>query len=136
MAIIGPDREASCCRCVTKVHAIFSQLAHFMLAFLATLFMKSKLNCTRHLDERHDQRWEATHALIQEEHQLLQEDYPAVSQVDLHVRAFSRKTEAHLLMQDGEENLIEARADSEDLEVAVSLVFQRAKHQLGKIFSY
>lgn len=98
--------------------------------------MMSKLNCTRFLDEKHDRQWEVTHAFIKKEHRSLQEDFPDIAQVELHLRAFSHKTEAHLQMQDKNEIPIEVRADSDDLEVAVSLAFQRAKHQLSEMLSY
>lgn len=94
--------------------------------------MKTTINCTKHLDSAHTKVWESTRELIERKHKHLRSVHPDLFKAELHLRAFHRQTEVHLLVHDSRHRLIEAHASSENLDKAIALAFKRAEVQLAK----
>lgn len=94
--------------------------------------MKTTINCTKHLDSEHTRVWESTRDLIDRKHKHLRSVHPDLFKAELHLRAFARQTEVHLLVHDSRHRLIESHASSERLEKSIALAFKRAEVQLAK----
>lgn len=94
--------------------------------------MKTTINCTKHLDEDHTRVWKSTRNLIERKHQHLLHLHPDLFKAELHLRAFGRQTEVHLLVHDSHHRLIESHASSAVLEKSIALAFKRAEAQLAK----
>lgn len=94
--------------------------------------MKTTINCTKHLDSEHTRVWESTRELIDRKHKHLEAIHPDLFKAELHLRAFSRQTEVHLLVHDSRHRLIEAHASGGNLDRCIALAFKRAEIQLGK----
>lgn len=94
--------------------------------------MKTTINCTKHLDSDHTNVWESTRELIERKHHHLQHLHPDLFKAELHLRAFGRQTEVHLLVHDSRHRIIEAHASCEKLEKSIALAFKRAEVQLAK----
>ncbi|MBK1833273.1 HPF/RaiA family ribosome-associated protein [Roseibacillus ishigakijimensis] len=94
--------------------------------------MKTTINCTKHLDSEHTSVWETTRELIERKHEHLRHLHPDLNKAELHLRAFSRQSEVHLLVHDSRHRLIEAHASASNLDKSISLAFKRAEVQLAK----
>ena len=94
--------------------------------------MKTTINCTKHLDEERTKVWESTRALIERKHNHLQNLHPDLFKAELHLRAFGRQSEVHLLVHDTKHRILESHASSERLDRSISLAFKRAEVQLAK----
>ncbi|MEM9080475.1 MAG: HPF/RaiA family ribosome-associated protein [Verrucomicrobiota bacterium] len=94
--------------------------------------MKTTINCTKHLDSDHTKVWDETRELIQKKYDHLIHTHPDLDKAELHLRAFARQTEVHLLVHDAKHRVIEAHAVGEVLERSISLAFKRAETQLNK----
>ena len=94
--------------------------------------MKTTINCTKHLDDAHTSVWESTRELIERKHNHLRNVHPDLFKAELHLRAFSRQTEVHLLVHDTRHRLIESHATCDNLHKCISLAFKRAGVQLAK----
>lgn len=94
--------------------------------------MKTTINCTKHLDSAHTRVWESTRELIERKHKHLRTVHPDLFKAELHLRAFGRQTETHLLVHDTRHRLIEAHASSDNLDRCIALAFKRAEVQLAK----
>lgn len=94
--------------------------------------MKTTINCTKHLDSEHTRVWDTTRELIERKHKHLRSVHPDLFKAELHLRAFARQTEVHLLVHDTRHRLIESHATSECLEKCIALAFRRAEVQLSK----
>ena len=94
--------------------------------------MKTTINCTKHLDEERTRVWESTRILIERKHEHLRSHHPDLFKAELHLRAFGRQSEVHLLVHDTKHRILEAHASSDRLERAIALAFKRAEVQLAK----
>lgn len=94
------------------------------------LAMNTTINCTKHLDEEHAQVWEQTRELIDRKHRYLRKIHPDLLKAELHLRAFARQTEVHLLVHDTCHRLIESHASTGNLKKSITLAFTRAEAQL------
>ena len=94
--------------------------------------MNTTINCTKHLDSNHTRVWQSTRDLIERKHRHLRNVHPDLFKAELHLRAFGRQTEVHLLVHDTRHRLIESHASSERLERSIALAFKRAEVQLAK----
>lgn len=94
--------------------------------------MKTTINCTKHLDSNHTRVWESTRELIERKHEHLRHVHPDLFKAELHLRAFGRQSEVHLLVHDTRHRVIEAHASGDILDKAIILAFKRAEVQLAK----
>jgi len=94
--------------------------------------MKTTINCTKHLDVAHTRVWESTRDLIERKHLHLQHLHPDLFKAELHLRAFGRQTEVHLLVHDNRHRVMEAHSTSDNLDKSIALAFKRAEVQLAK----
>ncbi len=94
--------------------------------------MNTTINCTKHLDSDHTRVWESTRELIERKHDHLRHVHPDLNKAELHLRAFGRQSEVHLLVHDSRHRIIEAHASTDNLDKSIALAFKRAEVQLSK----
>ncbi|MDP0491291.1 MAG: HPF/RaiA family ribosome-associated protein [Verrucomicrobiota bacterium JB023] len=94
--------------------------------------MKTTINCTKHLDGDHTRVWESTREVIERKYNHLYQHHPDLYKAELHLRAFGRQTEVHLLVHDSKHRIIEAHATGDILDRSISIAFRRAEAQLAK----
>lgn len=97
-----------------------------------TVLMKTTINCTKNLDAYHTRVWDSTRELIERKHQHLHAVHPDLFKAELHLRAFGRQSEVHLLVHDTKHRILEAHASTDNLDKSISLAFKRAEVQLAK----